>query len=152
MSMPFGIIFSIILIVVFIIIAFIAVNHFLSIGDCSKVGQFYSDLQKEVNNVWNSQQANTTFKIDLPSGTEMICFANMTGTITNKEKYDEFGSHIPEHTIVILPDANSCNMPSYELVHINLAEITKDKNPYCVDVSRSLILEKDFYDKYVTIR
>ena len=68
MSLPFGMIFSIILIVVFIVVAFIAIKHFLDIGDCAKVGQFYGELQKKVDDAWRSQESSFEISISLPSG------------------------------------------------------------------------------------
>lgn len=153
MSIPFGMIFSILLIVVFIVIAFIAVNHFLSIGDCSNVGQFYADLQKQVDNIWTSQSSNASFKIDLPSGVEKICFYNQSKAVSEsaKDDYNLIEEKIPGHNIFLIPPGKSCNMPSKEILHLDLEYITRDRNPYCVDVSRDLQIKKDFYDKFVKI-
>ena len=155
MSIPFGIIFSIFLIIIFIIVAFYGINHFLSIGDCAKVGGFYTDLQKQVDNVWESQASdNNSFDINLPSGTEKVCFYNSSAPYTQNAKtdYSKIQNNDPEHNLFILPSGKACDMPSYEIKHIDLVKITAVRNPYCVDVSQQLKIKKDFYDKYVTIQ
>ncbi len=155
MSLPFGVIFSIFLIIVFIAVAYFAINHFLEIGECGQVGQFYDDLQKQVDDVWNSQFSdNVIFEINLPSGVEKICFVNSSAIITSnaREDYDNFENYIPENNLFLLPAGGSCNMPSSEIKHIDIKKITNSTNPKCFDVSRNLNLSKDFYDKYVTIK
>ena len=44
MGMPFELIFGIFLIIVFIVIAFIAIGGFLDIGRTANVGTFYEDF------------------------------------------------------------------------------------------------------------
>jgi hypothetical protein len=38
-----------------------------------------------------------------------------------------------------------------KIEHINITKITETRNPYCVDVSRDLILKKGFYDKFIMV-
>ena len=87
MGIPFGLIFAIFLIVVFIVIAFIAVRHFLDIGSCSETGLFYDSLQKKVNEALSSQLSDFKFDINLPSGIQKVCFGNLSADITNTEDY-----------------------------------------------------------------
>jgi len=151
-GLPFGLIFSIFLIVLFIIIAFIAINHFLDIGRCSEVGRFYEDLQSEVNSALSQQLTETEFEINLPSGINKICFSNLSSTISNLEDYEIIKNYyVYEANLFLIPPEKACNMPYKLISHINISEITTNKNPYCVDVSRNLKLKKDFYDKSVLI-
>lgn len=152
MSLPFGIIFAILLIVVFIMIAGIAVYHFINVANCGKSGKFYGGLQNQVDNVWHSQLSdNVTFNIDLPSDAKKVCFVNLSKAITDEDDYIQFGNRIPGRNTFIIPAGSSCNMPSYELADIDIEKITQTQNPYCVNVSKDLKIKKDFYDKYVTI-
>ena len=152
MSMPFGLIFSIFLIVIFIVIAFIAVRHFLSIGDCSGVGLFYSDtkdsdgLQYNINLAFTSDFYEDIYKINLPSGITRVCFANLSATINNQEDYEQIKNYdVYEANLFLIPPEETCNMPYKLIKHLNITKITELRNPYCVDVSRDLKIKKDPY-------
>jgi hypothetical protein len=43
------------------------------------------------------------------------------------------------------------NMQWKKITGINIARITGTKNPYCIDVDNNLRIQKDFYDRLVTI-
>lgn len=151
MSLPFGLIFSIILIIVFIVVAFIVVKSFLSTNKCSQVGSFYSDFEHQVNNVWKGSGADIPFKISLPTGIKKICFANMSALITNQEEMKEIRNYDPESTIFLLPTSESCGMGQKIINHLNLAEITATKNPYCISTDSEIRIKKGVYDSTVMI-
>ena len=155
-GLPFGIIFAIFLIIVFIVIAFIAIRHFLDIGECSSVGLFYDELQGEVDDVWATQESDSVFEIDLPSGVQKVCFGNLTDEITQTDAvlndYDEISIYkYQEANIFLIPPGEACEMQFTKIEHINITKITETRNPYCVDVSRDLVLKKGFYDKFVVV-
>lgn len=153
MGLPFSMIFAIILIVVFIIAAFMGVRFFLSFERTSGIGLFYQDLQKNVNDAWNGQSSSAHFKIDLPSGVKKVCFANLSATITNQNigpDYVQEFSVYNANTFLIPPSAGQ-NMKWKRIKHINITRITERKNPYCVDVAVGLTIKKGFYDKLVWI-
>ena len=152
LGLPFGVIFAIFLIVVFIMIAFIAVNHFLNIGKCAGVGQFYEDLQKGVDEAWTTQSSEFDFEINLPSKIEKVCFANLSAEINNQEDYEQIERYsVYDANVFLVPPEKSCDMPYKLIKHINITEITNSKNPYCVDVGRKLKIKKTFYGKEVLI-
>lgn len=150
MSMPFGLIFSIILIVIFVIIAFIAVKHFLDIGDCARVGKFYDGFQQKVDEAWRSQTYGSTYTISLPSGVR-VCFANLS--LGNRNSDDAWNNleiySVNDANTFMYPAEKSCNMAYKKINHIDISNITAIKNPYCFD--SSIKLKKDIYDKLVTI-
>ncbi|MCH7850330.1 MAG: hypothetical protein IH845_01675 [Nanoarchaeota archaeon] len=154
MGMSFGMIFAVFMIVVFLVIAFIAVRGFLDIGDTAEVGLFWKSLQEEVDDAWRGQSSSTKFKIKLPRGVEKICFGDLNGRITGLEE-----DYLAVRDFEVY-DANAFLIPrgaaeglEFKLIsHINLEKIIEDQNPYCVDVTNGLVIEKDFYDKLVIIR
>jgi hypothetical protein len=152
-EMPFGIIFAVFLIVIFVVIAFNATKSFLDVGKCSSVGMFYEELQREVDSVWSSQASEKNFTIKLPQGITKICFANLSKSITNKgEDYNSISVYeLNDANTFLLPSEKACNMPTKMINHINITTTTSKKNPLCIDVSRPLKLKKGFYDKSVTI-
>ena len=154
MGMPFGLIFTIMLIVLFIVIAFIVIKHFVSIGDCAKVGLFYNNFQTKVNEALESQSfSNVTFAVSLPSGVKKVCFGNLTAEITNPADFDAIHFYqFQDANMFLSPPEQACDMPYKLIKYINITRITSSSNPYCVDVSKGLQIKKDFYDKRVIIQ
>jgi len=157
MGLPFGMIFSIILIIVFIVIAFIAIGHFLDLGKCAQVGEFYNSLQEEINEIWVSQESQVDFDFDLPGGVKKICFANLSEGVSVDSRDDDYKEierfSFYKANIFLLPAGESCEMPHKFVEHIDTSETGLDKNPYCFDLNEqnSVRLKKGFYDKLVFI-
>jgi hypothetical protein len=153
MGMPFGMIFSIILIVVFVVIAFIAVGSFLDIGKSAGVGLFYTELQDAVDNSWRGQSSETTFKINLPSEIKTICFSNLSSKINGEQEYyDQIKNYdVYEANTFLIPPENAQQMQWKLIKHLDIEKITVEENPYCVSTSQNLKLKKGFYDKLVSI-
>jgi len=152
-SMPFGMIFSIFLIAVFIVAAFVGVRFFLDFGKTADIGMFYKDLQDAVNDAWRGQSSSNNFNINLPNAVKKVCFANLSATITEKgEEYDLIESFfVYEANIFLIPPGAGEGMDWNLIDNINLSKITQDRNPYCVDTSDGLTIRKDFYDKLVWV-
>jgi hypothetical protein len=153
LGLPFGLIFAMFLIVVFIVIAFIAVGHFLEIGRTSEVGKFYTDLQESVDEAWHGQRSEFNFEVNLPSEIVRVCFANLTAEITNPgvdyQMIEMF--EVYEANTFLIPPASAESLEWHNIENINVSKITSGRNPYCVDSSEDLRIKKDFYDKLVTI-
>ena len=150
-SLPFGIIFAIFLIVVFVVIAFIAISHFLDIGRQTGVGMFYEDLQTEVESAWKSQSVDKSFEIDLPDSITHVCFANLSegGSGPMYEQIKNF--YLYDANTFLIPPENAEGM-GYKLIeHLDIEEMTKSKNPYCVEAGETLRIKKDFYSKLVIL-
>lgn len=152
-GMSFGMMFAIFLIIVFVVIAFTAVNFFLDLGESSSVGLFYDELQGAVDNALQSQESNRKFDINLPSGIETICFSNLSNTITNPgSEHDAISDYVVyEANTFLLPTEKAAGMQWKEIGKINIAKITENENPYCVSVDVELRIRKGFYDTLVWI-
>ncbi len=153
MGMPFSMIFAIFLMIVFVVIAFIAVGYFLDIGRSSGVGMFYRELQDVVDDAFSSQSSEANFDIDLPSEIKRVCFANLSARITNRGMdYDAIKNYdVYDANVFLVPPEYAQNMQWKLIEHINITKITSEKNPYCVDVKDGLKINKGFYDKLVWI-
>ena len=147
MGMSFSVMFSIFLIIVFIVIAFIAIKAFLSTQQCSQIGIFKKDLQTEIDKAWNSASLTLEFKRSLPSNIGYVCFANLSDSMSssgiegeiaeNIKVYDETGANM-----FFYPLENACEMPDNQIKHLNIVEITRTKNPYCIKTSKGNIVLK----------
>jgi hypothetical protein len=153
LGMPFGMIFAIFLMIVFIVIAFIAVDSFLDIGNSSGVGMFYRELQDAVDDARRGQSSEAEFDVNLPSGIEKVCFANLSAAVTNPgAEYDAIKDfEVYDANVFLFPPEYGQNMRWKLIKGINVTATTFVKNPYCVDVNDGLIIVKGFYDKLVWI-
>ncbi len=73
-QMGFGVIFSIILIVVFIAFAIYGISKFLEIDRIAKMAKFESDLQDEINSAFRSDSISKPFEYHLPKKITQVCF------------------------------------------------------------------------------
>ena len=152
-GMSFGMIFAIFLIIVFVVIAFMAVNSFMDLGESASVGMFYEELQEAVNDALQSQESDRKFAMNLPGGVEKICFGNLSASITNPgEDYDAIKDYVVyEANTFLLPPEKAAGMSWKHIDRINVAKITENSNPYCVDVDVDLKIRKEFYDRLVWV-
>jgi len=156
MGLSFSTIFSIFLIIFFIIVGIIVINSFLKTQNCSKLGLFLEDFQSEINIAWNSQKYISQFKSELPTNIEYVCFVNLSKIIDNNhtmirevELYAEEDSNF-----FFYPTKNSCEMPAHSLKHLNINQITSLKNPYCIAIKSKTIefqIKKEMNQALVTI-
>ena len=153
MGLPFGVIFAIILIVVFIVIAFIAIGYFLDIGKSSSVGMFYREFQDAVDDAVRGQFEESLFEVDLPSGIEFVCFANLSDEITNRGvEYEAIKNYdVYDANVFLVPPEYAHKMEWKLIEWINVSKITSNSNPYCVSVDDGFVVKKGFYDKWVYI-
>lgn len=149
MELPFGLIFSIFLIVLFLAVAIYAINYFLDLQKCTQINLYVDDLQNAVDDLWKGQKGQTTFSASLPSNIEKICFANLSNPANNNEDiYEELEkNYVLDANFYFYPGKYACGVPYRNINHI----VLPDENPYCIDADEEINLEKDFYDTYVQV-
>ena len=158
-DISFGMIFSILLIIFFVVVAFIAIKAFLDTKSCAQIGIFYSDFQDDVDKAWNSQKSDFEFKGNLPSGLDYVCFANLDksvkGSDEEKKVYTEISIYREANAnMFFYPREKACNMPYQKAKHIDLNKTTESKNPYCISVkdgSVTIKISKDFNEALVKL-
>ncbi len=156
--MSFGVIFSIIIIIFILVVAGIAVNHFLGLKKCTQIGLFLEDLEKNINKAWNSQSSSFEFSSTLPGNLDYICFANLSDVpkgVYSKEIYSDISLYAgADANLFFYPRENACNMPYINIKHIDIKKITKESNPYCVAVEKGKVaikIDKGFNDALVNL-
>ena len=154
-GISFGTIFSVILIVFFIVIAFIVINSFLNTQKCAQIGIFVDDFKADIKDAWNSQSSSFEFSGNLPSNLDYVCFANLSENF-NGENFDienEIGLYQGQNAnLFFYPNKNTCNMPYHNIEHLDIGKITALKNPYCIAIDDGKIIiniEKGFNDNLV---
>ena len=154
MGMPFSVIFSIILIVVFLVVAGIVVKHFLDLQKCSEISIFLKGLQDDVDKVWQSSAREETFAAGLPSAIKEVCFTNFTEALTNNKYSDvkiRYGFYNPN--FFFYPPEKACEIPYYTIKHINITNMITGNNPYCIknENNPKIKISKGFYESLVRI-
>ena len=156
-ELSFGMIFSIILIVVFIAVAIIAINSFLRVRCSADTGIFIQDLRQEVNRIWAGagEESSKSFTIN-KCGIEYVCFYNPN--LPKKGRYSDFSENFREVTgenvfnnLYFYPYGKTA-LSSTEIKHIN-NEALKN-NPECfeiIDNKISIKLSKNLNESLVRV-
>lgn len=75
MKLSFGMIFSIIMIIVFLVFAFYGIGKFLNFQKAIKFTQFEENLQSDIDTLWKSSSGDgKEVSYYLPSDVRSICF------------------------------------------------------------------------------
>ncbi len=156
MQLPFGMIFSIILVVVFIIFAFYAIKTFLAFQDSAKAGRFFDQIQGDIDRVWRGSGSSEQQEYVVQSGADFVCFIDFSSDAKGENsifyselKRTDYGSE----NLAFYP-VKFTGFESKEINHINLEETTAEENPFCIETGNgrvSLVLKKDFGEALVTV-
>lgn len=76
MQLSFGMIFSILIIIVTVAVAFYVIKEFFLTSSCVEIKAFHSDLQLEIDTAWRSAAAQMQYKQALPSSVKSVCFGD----------------------------------------------------------------------------
>ncbi|MDP3986893.1 MAG: hypothetical protein Q8P81_01565 [Nanoarchaeota archaeon] len=136
-EMSFGMIFSIILIVVFFAFAFYAIKTFLKINDSAQSGQFISDLQSDIDGIWRSVEGSQEKEYSLSAKIERVCFVDFDPDIGRRGKdmniYPELSRIYHGNENLVFYPVGSSDVGSARIENINIVEITLEENPFCID-------------------
>ena len=159
MTLSFGMIFSIILIIVFIAFSFWAVKKFLGIQEGVKLGQFEDTFQSDIDKIWRGTQGSQSVSYSLPSAIKGTCFVDYSkpykGNIEQEELYSDLKQAFwEEENLIFYPVGSGDGNDALILKHINLEKITSSENPYCLytkDGKISATIKMNPGDSLVTV-
>ncbi len=161
LQISFSMIFSIILIVVFIAVAVYGIVKFLGIQECAETGLFKQDLQTSIDKAWSSDSSYEIFPknnpITLPKKIDYICFIDLgkESKGSHSDYYSSFKSEgLTNHNMFFSPITEACSgQGSFEIKHINIVKITENENPYCIANDKiEMKIEKAFGENLVSIK
>ena len=134
MAMSFGMIFSIILIVVFLVFAFYGIKKFLDLQKEVQIKSFVNDLQNDVERMQKSFDGVQERNYVVPQKVEKVCFVNEDKNFQLLgEKYSDIR----------------------KLEGINIEKILGNEEEYCISNNNGKIkikLEINFGETLVTIK
>ena len=163
LGLSFGAIFSIIIIIAIIGVAFFAIAHFLSLNNCTQVGLAFREFQDEIDNAWTSGIYRDNFEIILPSsgilnsGIEYVCIGELSSSLEPatsplvKQGIEDYITS-QQNNFFLYPPDRACDgeLDSFNLAHAK----TKDGNFFCVKVEKGkaiVKLEKTVTDDSVKV-
>jgi len=155
-ELSFGMIFSIILIIAFLVFAFYVIKKVVEIGDDAKVGIFLDDLQKDINKMWKSSHGSEELEYSLPTKIQYVCFEDFSvdGKGSNFALYEELKmSRVNNENLIFYP-YNSSTIHSKEIKNIDIDETTGKDNPLCFANEKGkvrIVLKKDYNNPLVIL-
>ena len=135
LKLSFGMMFSIMLIIIFIIFAIYGIQKFLSFQKELKYQSFAEDLQHDIDQIWKSSYGSKLVNYNLPTEVKSICFV-ANDTFENLIYKPSF-----LHEGIIIN-------------HLNLAEILKNPKSFCIEGDKghfSFIIKKNWGEPLITI-
>ena len=145
MHLPFGFIFSIILIAVFLFVAFFAIKYFLDLQKCAQIEQFVDGLQNSVDDLWQPwEHGSDVFKAALPTSIEYVCFINYSvgSNVAGKaeEIYNEYRGYANKANLFFYPNKQSreCRQRFYFTIEHTTFNF-EEKNPLCFENKKGSI-------------
>lgn len=135
LNLSFGMIFSIILIVVFLAFGFYAIKKFIDIQKTVQIEQFKSDFQNDVDAMWKSPKGSQTLEYPLPTKITAVCFTS-EGTHNLKFSSNEI---IDEDSIE----------------NLDIVNITAGEDPYCIENIKGKVsfrILKDYGETLVRVQ
>ncbi len=157
MKLSFGMIFSIILIIIFISFSFYAIQKFLDIQNSVQVGKFANDFQNNIDKIWKGSQGSEEKEYFLPKKIIYVCFVDYSSEKKGEKQdlYNELEQlYYENENMFFYPIGSAQGFDAREIKHIDLEKITENENPFCIeniDGKLNLIIKKDFGEVLITI-
>ena len=156
-QMSFGMIFSIILIIVFLAFAFYAIKFFLGIQKNATAGKFINDIQSDIDRIWRETESAEQQEYSLPQKVSSVCFVDFSfreGRGPNANIFRELNFAVLDNENMVFYPVGSSDMESAKIKKIDLGSITGSENPYCIEGSRGKVrmtLSKSYGEALVKI-
>ena len=155
--MSFGMIFSIILIVLFLAFTVYGITKFLGFQKSVQVGQFTNYVQDDINKMWGGSQGSVDKEYRLPKQIQYACFLDLNSQpIGPKASYVSDFELISqgENNFYFYPIGSAEGLDSRIIQHIDIAKITSSENPYCIPNTEGKVkmtIKMDLGDSLVSV-
>lgn len=137
-QISFGMIFSIILIIVFITFAIYAIGIFLNTQRIAQVQSFKNDLQVDIEDMWMSAGGDKEVEYFIPKNIDQVCFIDY-------EFYNIYFKPEGKYDGKMLENVDITN---------TIRESTSRPRELCIDAENgkiSFLIKKGYNEKLVTI-
>lgn len=156
-TISFGMIFSIIMIIIFISAAFYAIQKFLDLQNSAQVGKFGSDFQADIDKMWKSSQGSQKYEYTLPAKVKFACFSDFNSEKkgANQNLYDSLRqAFYGRENFFFHPVGSAQGLNSKIVNHIDLEKMTQNENPFCLENKNgklSVTIKKNFGEALVNV-
>jgi uncharacterized protein (UPF0333 family) len=143
-ELSFQLIFSLILVAVFIYASFVGIKYFLDISEHAQINTFIAELQSKVEAAGTATEISQTYEISLPSGIKYVCFSQLNNltksaltnsNITACKDFERYLINYKDMNMFFCPAeaAWKVSAPMYMNINCNGKNcLTFPKNPYCI--------------------
>lgn len=132
MKLSFGMIFSIFLIIAFIVFAFFAIQKFLGTKDQLQHKQFIEDFQSDVDKMWKSSQGSQDVSYSLPNSIKEVCLTVRCGDLGL-----EFSCYSSDDNLVF--NSTKKNFDSTYISHLDMENLFTTGSIKCFKVTEGKI-------------
>lgn len=131
-SLSFGMIFSVIMIIGIIAVGFYAINFFLNMQNCSNIGLFKDEFQGKINKARASEIASERISLRIPNQIKLVCFGNLEnpGSLSGRteQAHSELKMFISvsqreNSNMFLYPASQACKMGYSEVNHLDITEL-----------------------------
>lgn len=152
-KISFGMIFSIILIVIFLAFAFYGIRWFLGFQESTQANLFFDDLERDIRRISGTTGALDKFDYNIPRKVDEVCFGNFS-----KLSFDEKGLwQASRHNVAFLPygeiEPSSKNIERLDIGKtLDVAEELEEDVYTCIPVEGgrlSIVIESERFNAFV---
>jgi hypothetical protein len=133
-NISFGMIFSIILVIIFLVFGFYAIKKLIDLQQTIQIETFLKDFQDDVDKMWKSVQGSQEVQYNLPTKVTAVCFQN-----------DEFQN-------LRFVSKNIIN--GKQINNLDILNTIKEETSLCIQNSKGKIkmrITKDYGETLVTV-
>lgn len=141
LKISFGMIFSIILIIVFVAFAFYAIHKFLEIQRTAQIARFIDYLQKDINKMWEGPQGSDEEPYFIPKRIKEVCFRRVDDSESEVEIY-------------FLPSGSGETLDNTVIENVDARRLFSRTRTFCIedlDGEVTIIIKKDFGETLVSL-
>lgn len=145
MGMPFQFIFALILIAVALFVGFFTIKMFLERAEQAEFGLFVSDLQNQVIDVWQAEEAGKTISLDINQKIIYVCFVNSSRCSSPIERLCSQARLYPDKNLFFYPfgEAEKYDSNSQWKIQCGAKDMPKEciafANPTCIPVQNGKV-------------
>jgi hypothetical protein len=158
MKLSFGMIFSILLIIIFVVFAFYVIKTFLGWQSELNYKSFAEELQDDVDRIWKSSASSQPITYRLSEEIYYVCFIdeNSPGIGTSSSIYNDIKRNLNYgEDNLVLAKKGFTEHQSFEIERIDLLKMTSSENPFCflnIDGGVDMVLQKEISDSLVNLK
>jgi hypothetical protein len=149
MSVPFKMIFSIIMVAVVIFVGFYVIRMFLDRAEQVKLNTLPREIREAVVNAWSSSETERTVIGDCSEKVEYVCFVDFSKPASGsfRDKYSLFKGINQEANFFYFPPTDAAkhgSNPDWSIKcgSTDCLEVPQNKNPLCVEVVNGKVVFK----------